>query len=320
MLNRLMFVFMFAVLLVSCGNEPPAVNREPLKVEFAFWWGDFTLLVAREKGFFEKHGVAVEPVYYESFSQAPADMAAGKIDAGLFSIGDVIISSEHTQVKVVAAYDDGGLNTVVAIPEITSVAELKGRHIGVKIGSPYEIFVREMLKTAGLKASDVVFVNLSAEEIPVAMPDNVQAGFVWEPHTSELTAKGYRVLFSSTQISSLYPDLITFRAAVVRERPGDVTAFLKAWFEAVEYRNKHVEETREIAAKYLGVTSDEVLPDDQLHIMTLDDNRLLFQQTPADGSRSIYDTAQISVDFLIDIGSLSQQPDLKTIFDFSHQP
>jgi NitT/TauT family transport system substrate-binding protein len=284
-------------------------------VEFAFWWGDFTLLVAQEKGFFEKYGVMVEPVYYESFSQAPADLAAGNIDAGLFSIGDVLIAAEHTDVKAVAAYDDGGLNTVVAIPEITSVADLQGKQVGVKIGSPYEIFVREMLKTGGLDTSDVVLVNLSGEEIPAAMPDQVQAGFVWEPYTTELLGRGYHVLFSSEQISSLYPDLITFRSAVIKERPADVRAFLQAWFEAVEYRQAHPAETREIVAKYLGMSPAEIQADPQLHIMTHADNALMFQKTPSDGSRSIYSTAQISADFLIGIGTLTSQPDLDTLFD-----
>ena len=315
MKNRLILVLLIAVLLVSCGGKTEAVNRAPLKVEFAYWWGDFTLLVAKEKGFFEKYGVNVEPVYYESFPQAPADLAAGKIDAGLFSIGDALIASEHIKVKVVAAYDDGGLNTIISIPEITSIADLKGKQIGVKIGSPYEIFVREMLHTAGLETSDVVLVNLSAEEVPAALPDQVQAGFVWEPYTTELLNDGYHVLFSSDQISSLYPDLVTFRASVVNERPADVRAFLKAWFEAVEYRATHVEETREIAAKYLGVSLDDIQPDGQLHIMTFADNQLMYQTTPSDGSRSIYETAQISVDFLIRIGTLTKQPDLKFIFD-----
>lgn len=315
MFNRLFSVLVFVAFLTSCGSQPPVVNRKPLKVEFAFWWGDFTLLVAQEKGLFEKYGVMVEPVYYESFPKAPADLAAGKIDAGLFSIGDVLIAAEHTDVKVVAAYDDGGLNTVVAIPEITSVADLQGRQIGVKIGSPYEIFVREMLHTAGLDTSDVVLVNLSAEEIPTALPDRVQAGFVWEPYTTELLERGYHVLFSSDQISSLYPDLITFRAAVVKERPADVRAFLQAWFEAVEYRRAHPDETREIAAKYLGMPPGEIQADDQLHIMTHADNQMMFQKSPSDASRSIYATAQISADFLIGIGTLTRQPDLNTIFD-----
>jgi NitT/TauT family transport system substrate-binding protein len=195
------------------------------------------------------------------------------------------------------------------------VADLKGKQIGVKIGSPYEIFVREMLKTAGLKTADVVLVNLSAEEIPAAMPESVQAGFVWEPYTTELLGKGYKVLFSSAQISSLYPDLITFRESVVNERPEGVRAFLKAWFEAEEYRMMHVEETQAIAAKYLGMSPEEIQPDDQLHIMTLADNMLMYEETPTDGSRSIYDTAQISVDFLIGIGTLSQPPDIEAIFD-----
>ena len=314
MFQRLLSVVV-VVFLTSCSSQPQMVSQKPLKVEFAFWWGDFTLLVAKEKGFFEKYGVLVEPVYYESFPQAPADLAAGKIDVGLFSIGDVLIASEHTDVKVVAAYDDGGLNTIVAIPEITSVADLQGRQIGVKIGSPYEIFVREMLHTAGLDTSDVVLVNLSAEEIPPAMPDQVQAGFVWEPYTTELLGKGYHILFSSAQISSLYPDLITFRSAVVKERPADVRAFLKAWFEAVEYRMAYPDETREIVAKFLGMSPDEIQADAQLHIMTLADNQMMFQRSPSDASRSIYETAQISADFLIGIGTLTRQPDLNTIFD-----
>lgn len=313
---RFICLIVAAAILVSCGGVSPAqANRTPLKVEFAFWWGDFTLLVAKEKGLFEKYGVNVEPVYYESFPQAPADLAAGKIDAGLFSIGDSLTASEHTEVKVVAAYDDGGLNTIVAIPEIESIADLKGKQIGVKVGSPYELFVIEMLHTAGLQVSDIVLVNLSAEEIPDAMPKKVQAGFVWEPYTTQLLDKGYKVLFSSAQISSLYPDLITFRASVVEQRPEDVRAFLKAWFEAADYRMKNPEETRQIAARYLGVPLDQIQADDQLHIMTLADNQLLYQEKPQDGSRSIYDTAQISADFLIRIGTLTKQPDLKTIFD-----
>jgi NitT/TauT family transport system substrate-binding protein len=132
--------------------------------------------------------------------------------------------------------------------------------------------------------------------------------------------RGYSVLFSSEQISSLYPDLITFRASVVDERPDDVRAFLAAWFEAAEYRKEHVQETQEIVAKYLGVSPEEIQPDDQLHIMSLDDNELLYLETPEDGTRSIHDTAQISADFLIGIGTLSTQPDLKFIFDPSYLP
>lgn len=312
---RLLCLITAVIFLVSCVGVSPKANRPPLKVEYAFWWGDFTLLVAKEKGLFEKYGVEVEPVYYPSFPQAPADLSAGKIDAGLFSIGDALTASDHTDVKVVAAYDDGGLNTVVAVPEITSIADLKGKQIGVKTGSPYELFVIEMLHVGGLETSDVVFVNLSAEEIPGAMPDKVQAGFVWEPYTTELLDKGYKPLFSSTQISSLYPDLITFRASIVKERPADVHAFLQAWFEAVDYRISHPEETRQIASKYMKVPLDKILVDDQLHIMTFADNQVLYQTEQQKGFRSIYETAQISVDFLIEIGTLTTQPSLGAIFD-----
>ena len=110
MFQRLFSVFLLVVFLTSCSSQPQTVSRKPLKVELAFWWGDFTLLVAKEKGFFEKYGVLVEPVYYESFPQAPADLAAGKIDVGLFSIGDVLIASHDACISLCARLSECGLN------------------------------------------------------------------------------------------------------------------------------------------------------------------------------------------------------------------
>jgi hypothetical protein len=63
------------------------------------------------------------------------------------------------------------------------------------------------------------------------------------------------------------------------------------------------------------MSPDEIQADAQLHIMTQADNRMMFQRSPSDTSRSIYETAQISADFLIGIGTLTRQPDLNTIFD-----
>jgi NitT/TauT family transport system substrate-binding protein len=98
----------------------------------------------------------------------------------------------------------------------------------------------------------------------------------------------------------------------VDQRPNDVRAFLKAWFEAVEYRLQNPEETRAIAAKYLGVTVNEVQPDDNLKILTLEDNRAIFNLQDAN---SIYSITKTTSDYLISIGTITQMIDPLELLD-----
>ena len=41
--------------LTACAIfQPTPAAKEPLRFEFTQWWGDYTLLVAKEKGFYLK--------------------------------------------------------------------------------------------------------------------------------------------------------------------------------------------------------------------------------------------------------------------------
>ena len=103
-MNKNIFRIFSALLLVTlflsaCGTVPPKPERPPLVVEYSAWWGDYTLGVAQELGLFEKYGVKVEPVYYEIYSDSFPDMATGKIDAGLFAMGEALTVSDKTKLK-----------------------------------------------------------------------------------------------------------------------------------------------------------------------------------------------------------------------------
>ncbi|MCK7516910.1 MAG: ABC transporter substrate-binding protein [Ignavibacteriales bacterium] len=107
--------------MTACAGLQPSSNPKlPLRVEFAQSWGDYTLLVAQEQGYFEKYGVQVEPVYYEVSSDIYPDLAAGQIDGALIAVGDAININRSALMKVVAVEDDGGDNAVIVGPEIDS--------------------------------------------------------------------------------------------------------------------------------------------------------------------------------------------------------
>ena len=218
---------------------------------------------------------------------------------------------------IIAVYDNGGDDAVIVGSEINSIEDLKGKTIGLQLGSQYELTVVKMLQSVNMGTDDVTMVSIYPEDALAALESGqVQAASSWEPYSSEALSKGYKIIYPDEQLH-LFPDTVVFRKSIVDERPDDVRAFLKAWFEAVDYRLQNPEETQAIAAKYLGVGIEEVLPDENLTILTLEDNKALFNlQNP----NSVYTVTKITSDYLISIGALAQQIDLLELLDPAYLP
>ena len=303
-------VILSAILsLTACSVFQPAPEKKaPLRIEFTDWWGDYTLIVAQKMGYFEKYGVEVESKYYPVFSKALPDLAAGQLDAGLFALGDALNVSRHAPLKVVTIYDNGGLNTIVSTSDINSVAEVKGKRIGVPLGNAYELVIAEMLRNASMSTGDVTLVNALPEEIPARVGVDLDAGFTYEPYLSEAIANGNTILYSSESVSGLFPDVIVFREQFTQERPEDVRAFLSAWFEAVEYRHNFPDEANKIIADYYGVAVKDILTNSDIQILSKTENLAMFSETNTLNLRPITATTELNGNFLIRIGTLTKLP------------
>jgi len=311
---KIFTAILIGTLLTSCGIFQSArSDSAPLRVGFSEWWGDYTLIVAEELGYFEKYGVDVELVYYDIYSDSWADLATGDIDGGLFLLGDTLNISRHIDLKVVAVYDDGGFSAVVATPEIASIQELRGQNVGVPLGSIEALFVIEMLSAGGLNLSDVSVVAIDPEDVPASLGNDITAGYTYEPFISESVNNGNQIIYSSDEASGLLSDVITFRSEVANNRSEDIRNFLKAWFEAVNYRNQNLDLSRQIIASYLGLSIDDIEPDTQVNLATLEDNESYFG---IDGSgQRLAEITLSNGEFLIQIGTLSELPNFDEFLD-----
>lgn len=306
-------------ILASCASFQPVEEKlPPLRVEYTYWWGDFTILVAQELGLFEKYNVQVEPVYFDVFSEALPALATGAVDGGLFALGDTLNTNDNSPIKIVAVYDDGGTNYVVGSPEILTPADLKGKKIGVTLGTIYELFVMETLKQGGLTTRDVTLINTEVEDVPENLGTTIDAGYAWDPFASDALAAGGTLLFKSSEINTINPDVIVFSADVVQQRPEDIRAFLKAWFEAVEYRKSNPDEANQIIAKALEVSIDEISEDS--YIYTAQDNKSAITDQASSGSTKLDEAINANAEFLIRIGALSKIPAFDQLIDPSYIP
>jgi NitT/TauT family transport system substrate-binding protein len=311
-------VILLAILLSACGPSNQETKRK-IKVSWNVWEGDYTVLIAKDKGFFAKHGLDVEPVYYNQLSDIVPDMVGGKLDIGLVTLDYMILAASMGSIKCVGIEDSGGTAAVVSSQEINSPANLKGKRLGLNVGTNEELYIRNMLQRFGLSTRDVTLVNTAYEEVTGKIPTEFDAGFTWEPYIRDAKNKGLKVLFSDPDLSALYTNVIIASSSWVKDSPDEVRAFLAAWYEAVDFRKSNPDESLEIIKKYTQL-SDEELALGDVQIYDLQGARDMLSNPKGTDASSVYYLAQQNMTFLISKGSLTYSLKLDEVIDPTFLP
>lgn len=315
-IKRSVVIFITVLLLTACNLFSHAKTQRPtLKFAYSAWPGFFPIAIAQEKGFFTAQGVNVETFVRENSKGILADFGAGKFDGIFASLGEIIpISATNRDIRLILeTAESAGADAIVAQPQIKAIANLKGKTIGVGLGSFGELFVTRMLEINGIHADQVTLVNAYGEQVPDRLKSNtIQAGHTWEPYVSEVVKTGAHILFTSKQTPGLMPDVITFQAKILRDRPTEIRAFVRAWFQAVEYWQTHTKEGNVIIGKVLNIPPDTISLEG-VKFLSLSDNQRGF--TPGNKTDSLYYTAQLYSNFLVRTGNLTRPTDINQLLE-----
>jgi NitT/TauT family transport system substrate-binding protein len=103
-----------------------------------------------------------------------------------------------------------------------------------------------------------------------------------------------------------------FRSNVIRDRPAQIKAFVRAWFQAQDYWKANPEASKALIAKRLKI-KPETVSTDNIQLSTLKENLKAF--TPGSTEESLYHTAKLYADFSIRTGGLSTAPDIQKLID-----
>src|SRR5690242_15385283 len=108
-----------------------AARAETVKIAHSTWVGYGPLYIARDKGFFKKHGVDVELVVMEEPKDRFPAMLAGSIDMIASTVDTAILYlRKPDEFQYVVAIDDSnGGDGIVAKKGIGSIADLKGKSV-----------------------------------------------------------------------------------------------------------------------------------------------------------------------------------------------
>lgn len=310
----LMIAVFFLTACIGSGAEAE-VKKAPLRVGWVLWPGFYPLVIAEEKGFFEKHGVEVDLILYKASADETAALASGMLDGGIVALNDALLDSVAKNTKVILITDnsDGG-DQIVATSDIVTAEDIRNKSIGIRRGSYGEFFVREMLSQKGIAPSEVTFINVDPEGVPAAMPEHISLGHTYEPSTSQAVMEGYKIIFSSAETPGLIVDAIAFQRRAIEERPEDIQAFVDAWFEAIDYWRNNPKESNALIARATGQKPEDISLEG-VNLFDLSANRNAFK--PGTDTTSVYFTARKALKFLVDSGLVAEPVDVNDVLDDS---
>ena len=202
------------------------------------------LVIARESGWIEEAmaeiGVNVVWTDFESGPPMNESFAAGQQDIGV--IGDVpsVSAIAAGQENVFIAACEGGPSYGMVVMEdsgIESVADLKGKKVGLTLGSTAQNLAEKLLANAGLDfASDVEVINVSTGDAQtVLLNHDVDAVVTWEPNVSRLDAMDeIRLLTDGGDIGFPGMNVVFARKAFVDENPDIVKVYLEQYWRATK--------------------------------------------------------------------------------------
>lgn len=329
---RLMLVLAACVALMgaACGDDDEDAEATSgttaggdaegatIRLGFSAWPGWFPWQVAEEAGLFEEAGLDVKLTYFESYTDSLNALNAGKLDANSQTLNDTISSVAAGSEQVVVLVNDNstGNDQVIVKPGIASVADLKGKKVGVEEGTVDHFLLLLGLEKEGLKPGDVdlqpLLTDAAASAFAAGQLDAVGA---FAPFTTKaLELPGSKALFTSADFPGAIPDHLVFSKAFVADHPAEVQKLVDVWFETIAYIEANKAESVAIMARKAGVSEGEYAEyDEGTRIFTLEENRAAF--VPGGDMSHLDYAAQTMATFLVDAGLIEKAPSLDGLLD-----
>ena len=257
----------FVILSASCQKpEKQAGPPEKITIAYATHLNAVLVHIAFAKGLFKEEGLDATPQPHAFGKPALQMVLDGKADIAtaadtpiMFAVMDgrkiailAVIDSSDRNLGIVARRDRG----------ISRPSDLKGKTIGITLGTGGDFFTETFLIVHGIDRKQVTIIDLKQDEMAAALATGkVDAASSWHPFLTQLQkdlgTKGL-TFYSET----IYTEAFCVAAGqdFVKQRPEAVKKVLRALIRAEAFLKQHPEESRRLVAEFIKV--DKALLDE----------------------------------------------------------
>jgi NitT/TauT family transport system substrate-binding protein len=264
MIRRLLAICC-AVMAVATGAA--AAELQKIAVGYVPVADFAPLFVAKDKGFFEQHGLDVTLTKILLASNVPGALVAGSLDIGMGTPPMLLVTAESgLDFQAIAAVSrlekDNPFVSLIARPaaNIKDAADLKGKKLGVPgFNSSMDISIRKWLMDRNVQPSEVNFVEAIFPQMhDLLAGGQLDAAIVLEPFRTRILKDGTGVDVRDF-FADLNPDAIAaiwMAKADWIKAHGDIVAGFRAGLaQGIADLQANPPEFEAIQMKYLGFAS-----------------------------------------------------------------
>jgi len=293
-----------ALVLSACGASNTASGSTKysgtIHIASSTWTGYALIYLANSKGIWKQHGLDVNFKDIEDPNDRFIALAAGRLE-GMASTVDAFARQQSNGVAAVEVFPidaSVGGDGILAKNTIQTVADLKGKTIGVNQGSVSEWFLAQVLEKNGLHLSDVKEQNLTSGAAGAAfVASKLDVAVTWEPWLSKAKARtDGHVLVSSKQYPDLIMDSFAFRKDFIQKYPDTVKDFMKAYYDAFTWMQANQTEALKVIGDAVQESPSDVSADlSTLTLFDLSTGKQVIGTSSSHGK--IYDNVKAAADF-----------------------
>jgi NitT/TauT family transport system substrate-binding protein len=224
------------------------------------------LWVAKDAGFFSKHGIDVELVHVGSSPIAMAAFLAGEIDllGGGGSSGPNAYLRGQRDLAFFTSMNNKFVFSIYGPPSMSNLAAARGKKIGVtRFGGTMDFATRYFLRLSGLDpARDVTMVQIGrVQDILSGMAaGSVDVGTMAFPYDIKAREAGYRELADLAQSGVRYASSsFLAKRQLLTQQKARVESFVRGLIEAIHFIRTRRDESVKILARYTRLSDMKVL-------------------------------------------------------------
>ena len=277
-LRKRLTVFTLGLILAGlmmsagCGNtqavdKTAAAKPDKIRIAYTTSLTSELMIIAKQQGWFEeefqKDGISIE---FNRFMNGPPVIEAfggGRLDIG--QVGDqpaIQARSNGIDIKAIGVFCKGLFKpdakyVSVIVPtgsEIKTIKDLRGKKVGVPVGTNLHKVFLYFLQYHGLTVNDLKIVNMDYVNIKTSIATRaIDAGVLAEPFGETIVYEGTgHKIDDATDIKPIY-NLIVASNDFAWKYPDIVTRILKVYIRAAKWRDENTRKAYELIAKDSGV-------------------------------------------------------------------
>jgi NitT/TauT family transport system substrate-binding protein len=282
------------------------------------WVGYAPLLLARELGHFDAANLRL--LEFTSNSGSLMALASGQTEAAALTLDELLVAREGgLDLQVLMVFDESaGADVVMARPDISDLALLRGRRIAVEDTATGALMLSRTLDAAGLRPEDVRKVPLAGPML-VESYEHGQVDVVvcFEPYATQLAKLGATRLIDSSRFPGVIVDVLAAKRSALATSPKQFSVLVAGYFQALMLLHSAPAQAMGRMAPALGLSTLELTQALKgVRMASLTDNRTMLSADPP----GLLAMANAVSALMLGTGLLKSNPHLVDLIDARFLP